>query len=240
MNKKHRSGSRRGRGAMIEADRLLAAASARFAWRRSLCRIWRLLKAASTPTGSVTCILRWASYNEKPSCTDQINSSCSIHDCMFEESVCLLLGTSWFEASDEVEEDTLQYEYDDELDDLDESYYVTSKSSIHIGNRRWGDNGYVKAGRKAARPVLYRYDDRCRSKEERSTKGCHWQKGEKGPEARGCREGCRRQAPAAFAEAGPLTAEIDDQDSKKKLDARTELKSSTVKAGNCNERTSEQ
>lgn len=154
--------------------------------------------------GSVTCILRWASYNEKPSCTDQINSSCSIHDCMFEESVCLLLGTSWFEASDEVEEDTLQYEYDDELDDLDESYYVTSKSSIHIGNRRWGDNGYVKAGRKAARPVLYRYDDRCRSKEERSTKGCHWQKGEKGPEARCCREGCRRQAPAAFAEAGPL------------------------------------
>lgn len=77
---------------------------------------------------------------------------------MFEESVCLFLGTSWFEASDEVEEDALQYEYDDELDDLDESYYVTSKSSIHIGNRRWGDNGYVKVGRKAARPLLNRYD----------------------------------------------------------------------------------
>ncbi|KAJ8500518.1 hypothetical protein OPV22_011070 [Ensete ventricosum] len=54
----------------------------------------------------VTCILRWASYNEKPSCPQckhpfeflNIHRSLdgSIHDYMFEESVCRLLRTSWF------------------------------------------------------------------------------------------------------------------------------------------------
>ncbi|WOK93544.1 hypothetical protein Cni_G02244 [Canna indica] len=39
----------------------------------------------------------------------------------------------------------------DDVDDLDESYFV-GKSSIRIGNWRWGDNGYVRAERKEARP----------------------------------------------------------------------------------------
>lgn len=37
-------------------------------------------------------------------------------------------------------------------DDMDEAYYGGS-SSFRIGNRRWGDNGYVRAGRQEARPV---------------------------------------------------------------------------------------
>ncbi|WOK96038.1 hypothetical protein Cni_G04745 [Canna indica] len=124
----------------------------------------------------VMCILRWASYKDNPSCPQCklpfdfliIHRALdgSIHDYMFEESVCLLLRTSWFvpmavEAQvvdaqevifDEVEY-LLQYQYDDEIDDLEETYFVDTLSSIRIGNRRWGDNGYVRAGRKEARPI---------------------------------------------------------------------------------------
>ncbi|CAL9159333.1 unnamed protein product [Musa hybrid cultivar] len=130
----------------------------------------------------VTCILRWATYRERPLCPQckhpfeflSVHRSLdgSIQDYMFEESVCLLLRASWFvplavEAQrEEVQEDGfdeledfLQNEYEDELDDLDESYFA-SRSSIRIGIRRWGDNGYVRAGRKEARPVnLQSFDD---------------------------------------------------------------------------------
>nr|DAD42755.1 TPA_asm: hypothetical protein HUJ06_000985 [Nelumbo nucifera] len=91
--------------------------------------------------------------------------SCRIHDYKVEGGCCLLLRASWFtplavEVQEEVydEFDDLyeyQYEYeyeDEEDDDLDEGYFISS-SSIRIGNRRWGDNGYVRAGRKEARPV---------------------------------------------------------------------------------------
>ena len=84
---------------------------------------------------------------------------------MFEESVCLLLRASWFKplkVEDHVVhedvydgiEDYYQYEYEfeDEDEDLDEVYYGSS-SSLRIGNRRWGDNGYVRAGRLEARLV---------------------------------------------------------------------------------------
>ncbi|XP_020594338.1 uncharacterized protein LOC110034413, partial [Phalaenopsis equestris] len=89
---------------------------------------------------------------------------------MFEESICLLLRAAWFvplmvEAQDsacEEEEDLLQYYFDendehyddDDVDDeLSETYLTRASSSIRIGNRRWGDNGYVRAGRKEARPL---------------------------------------------------------------------------------------
>jgi len=88
---------------------------------------------------------------------------CSIHDYMFEESVCLLLRATWFvpltvEANEDIAEDLEDlYQYYDECqddDDLDEAFYFSgSSSNIRIGNRRWGDNGYVRAGRKEARPV---------------------------------------------------------------------------------------
>lgn len=87
---------------------------------------------------------------------------CSLHDYMFEESVCLLLRAPWFKPLEVQEhghnydnlEEGYMYEEDDyegEDDDLDEVYY--RGSSIRIGNRRWGDNGYVRAGRQEARPV---------------------------------------------------------------------------------------
>ncbi|XP_014490320.1 uncharacterized protein LOC106753048 [Vigna radiata var. radiata] len=123
----------------------------------------------------VTCILRWATYREKVTCPQckhpfeflNIHRTLdgSIQDYMFEESVCLLLRASWFKPlsveehvvhEDAYEElgDYNQYEYEDEDmdDDMDEAYYGGS-SSFRIGNRRWGDNGYVRAGRQEARPV---------------------------------------------------------------------------------------
>ena len=46
-----------------------------------------------------------------------------------------------------------QYEYEEEdEEDLDDDYFHNS-SSIRISNRRWGDNGYIRAGRQEAKPV---------------------------------------------------------------------------------------
>nr|TKS07839.1 hypothetical protein D5086_0000108790 [Populus alba] len=83
-----------------------------------------------------------------------------IQDYMFEESVCLLLRASWFmtltvedhEDVYEDPEDYYPYEFEDEDDDLDE-VHLSSSSNLRIGNRRWGDNGYVRAGHQEARPV---------------------------------------------------------------------------------------
>ncbi|KAG9458014.1 hypothetical protein H6P81_002522 [Aristolochia fimbriata] len=121
----------------------------------------------------VTCILIWATYSQNPSCPQCKNpfqflnvhrslDGC-IHDYMFEESVCLLLRASWFvplqlesrgDAYEE-KEDIYQYEYEleEDSDDIEESYYISNSSTLRIGNRRWGDNGYVRAGRKEARPI---------------------------------------------------------------------------------------
>ena len=97
---------------------------------------------------------------------------------MFEESVCRLLQASWFmsltvEGHEDVYEDPEEfmtltvedhedvyedpedyypYEFEDGDDDLDE-VYLSRSSNLCIGNRRWGDNGYVRAGRQEARPV---------------------------------------------------------------------------------------
>ncbi|KAI0497474.1 hypothetical protein KFK09_020702 [Dendrobium nobile] len=129
------------------------------------------------------CILRWATYKEEnPSCPQCKNpfeflnvhrslDGC-IHECMFEESVWLLLRAAWFvplivEPLDDSheEEELFQYYYDDDDDngdddeydaELNESYITRASSSIRIGNRRWGDNGYVRAGRKEARPLSQR------------------------------------------------------------------------------------
>ncbi|KAL1347926.1 hypothetical protein HN51_023931 [Arachis hypogaea] len=126
----------------------------------------------------VTCILRWATYRERVTCPQckhpfdflfvHRSLDGSIQDYMFEESVCLLLRAAWFQplkVENHVEhedaydpiEDFYQYQYDYEYDDeddddLDEVYYGSS-SSLRIGNRRWGDNGYVRSGRLEARPV---------------------------------------------------------------------------------------
>lgn len=78
---------------------------------------------------------------------------------MFEESICLLLRASWFKPlvvvdyhEDTYDEPEEYFAYEDEDDDdFDEVYFRSS--SVRIGNRRWGDNGYVRAGRQEARPT---------------------------------------------------------------------------------------
>ncbi|KAF7120861.1 hypothetical protein RHSIM_Rhsim13G0210600 [Rhododendron simsii] len=118
----------------------------------------------------VTCILRWATYREKPTCPQckhpfeflNVHRSLdgSLHDYMYEESVCLLLRASWFnplivEEREEVDEEVYDHYYPyegDEDDDLDE-VYLSHSSSLRLGNRRWGDNGFVRGGRLEARPV---------------------------------------------------------------------------------------
>ncbi|XP_015873671.3 uncharacterized protein LOC107410716 [Ziziphus jujuba] len=124
----------------------------------------------------VTCILRWATYSQNPTCPQcknpfeflNIHRSLdgSIQDYMFEESVCLLLRATWFkplivedhkDVYDDLDvydylEDYCEYDDLDEVDDLDEAY-LNNSSSLRIGNRRWGYNGYISAGRQEARPV---------------------------------------------------------------------------------------
>ncbi|CAN8236636.1 unnamed protein product [Cochlearia groenlandica] len=123
----------------------------------------------------VTCILRWASYKEKPTCPQCKHpfESLNVHraldgrleDFMFEESVCLLLRALWFKPLEAVERvsDSDNYEFDippefippeyedEDEDDLDEFYI--HDSSLRLGNRRWGDNGFVRSGRQEARAV---------------------------------------------------------------------------------------
>ncbi|KAL4326103.1 hypothetical protein GQ457_11G019130 [Hibiscus cannabinus] len=121
------------------------------------------------------CILRWATYNQMPTCPQckcpfeflNVHRSLDdrIHDYMFEESVCLLLRATWFkplivedhmeyreEVYDNLEGYYDYYPYEDEDEEEDEVYY-TNSLSLRIGNRRWGDNGYVRSGRQEARPV---------------------------------------------------------------------------------------
>ncbi|KAF3509317.1 hypothetical protein F2Q69_00000812 [Brassica cretica] len=123
-------------------------------------------------TYCVTCILRWASCKESPTCPQckhpfdflSVHRTLdgSIEDFLFEESVCLLLRASWFIPLDVmVEQASYSYGYHhddfdipcdyDEDDDLDELYM--HGSGLRIGNRRWGDNGFVRSGRQEARPV---------------------------------------------------------------------------------------
>ncbi|XP_074310589.1 uncharacterized protein LOC141646611 [Silene latifolia] len=123
----------------------------------------------------VNCILQWATYHEHPKCPQckhpfeslSIHRALdgSLHDYMFDESVCLLLRATWFtplavEHRDDPDDDLddifyyqYQYQHDyEEQDDLDD-VYLHNSSAPRIGNRRWGDNGYIRAGRQEARPA---------------------------------------------------------------------------------------
>ncbi|KAL1199143.1 hypothetical protein V5N11_014640 [Cardamine amara subsp. amara] len=123
----------------------------------------------------VTCILRWASYKENHTCPQCKNPfdflnvhrtlDGSVEDFMFEESVCLLLRASWFKPLEAVERvsdnDSFNYDFDippeyeeEDEDDLDEFYF--HGSNLRLGNRRWGDNGFVRSGHQEARPVQHK------------------------------------------------------------------------------------
>ncbi|KAG2334226.1 hypothetical protein Bca52824_005406 [Brassica carinata] len=91
-----------------------------------------------------------------------------VEDFMFEESVCLLLRASWFlplEAVDRVSyngndnnydfdipPEYIPPEYEEEDEDDLEEFYLHG-SNLRLGNRRWGDNGFVRSGRQEARPA---------------------------------------------------------------------------------------
>ncbi|KAH7427565.1 hypothetical protein KP509_10G049400 [Ceratopteris richardii] len=107
----------------------------------------------------VTCILRWASYKKDPWCPQcKVPFDClysyrtldgKFEDYLVEESVCLLLRACWFKPLVVQEQDD-QQDYHDDYDLYEESYHI---SNLRLGNRRWGDSGYIRAGRREARPV---------------------------------------------------------------------------------------
>ncbi|XP_074292435.1 uncharacterized protein LOC141619307 [Silene latifolia] len=124
----------------------------------------------------VKCILQWATYHEHPKCPQCKHpfESLSVHrtldgslqDYMFEESICLLLRATWFtplvvehrdDPDDEIDDIfyyqyQYQLDYEEEDDDLDDVFFHNS-SGLRIGNRRLGDNGYIRAGRQEAIPA---------------------------------------------------------------------------------------
>ncbi|EPS60559.1 hypothetical protein M569_14245, partial [Genlisea aurea] len=139
-------------------------------WNKIELQETALIKGCEHPH-CVTCILRWVSIkneqNEEfrcPMCKLRFESlyvhralDGSLHDYLHEESVCLLLRASWFNPSivverDEVDEETEDYYYYEEGAEADE-FYLSRPSSIRIGNRRFGEQGYVRSGRQEARPV---------------------------------------------------------------------------------------
>ncbi|XP_040990976.1 uncharacterized protein LOC121238207 [Juglans microcarpa x Juglans regia] len=77
---------------------------------------------------------------------------------MFEECVCLLLRVNLFkllivENQEDIYDDAEDYyPYKEEEDDLDEVCF-SSSTNLFIGNRSWGDNGYVRLGRQEVRPI---------------------------------------------------------------------------------------
>eukprot|EP00475_Leptophrys_vorax_P026081 TRINITY_DN3656_c0_g1_i1.p1 TRINITY_DN3656_c0_g1~~TRINITY_DN3656_c0_g1_i1.p1 ORF type:complete len:233 (-),score=2.65 TRINITY_DN3656_c0_g1_i1:219-917(-) len=113
-------------------------------------------------TYCINCILQWASYKSYPWCPQcrlpfdslylykQLDGS--VCDFMVEETVCLLLRAPWykpveFEFSTIEAEPPIDVEY---YEEDDEDYY---RNTLRIGNRRWGENGYVRHGRMEARPA---------------------------------------------------------------------------------------
>ncbi|CAI5480830.1 unnamed protein product, partial [Closterium sp. Yama58-4] len=109
----------------------------------------------------INCILQWASYKTYPWCPQcrlpfsslylYKNIDGSVSDFMLEETVCLLLRAPWyspveFEYPNEIEHQPELEEYEED----EEDYY---QNTLRIGNRRWGENGYVRRGRIEARPA---------------------------------------------------------------------------------------
>ncbi|KAK9078747.1 hypothetical protein SSX86_002805 [Deinandra increscens subsp. villosa] len=97
----------------------------------------------------VICILRWAESKNEPTCPQCKNPfefliihrslDGSIHDYMFEESVCLLLRASWFDST---LDDFYRYMYGEEDDEDPDEVYLNINN--RIGNRRRGNNGSEK------------------------------------------------------------------------------------------------
>lgn len=133
-------------------------------------------------TYCVKCILRWAAHREAPTCPQckapfdylvtYYRLDGSLNDFPCEESVCLLKRAQFFvDYMQTVDKgkwrlsaedggggwaDYEQYyqEYDD--DEEVEAYYFSAaagRARVTLGNRRWGENGYVASGHQRGRPV---------------------------------------------------------------------------------------
>lgn len=131
----------------------------------------------------VGCILKWSLVKDDdvscPKCKAKFSFlytyrslDGTLHEFPQEESVCLLKRASWFEdafgnfkgkalaTSEEPDIPEEWYdEYFEEEDDDDYDEYMASsglvghRNRVMLGNRRWGSNGYIQAGRMQARPV---------------------------------------------------------------------------------------
>mmetsp|Transcript_24641 Transcript_24641/g.62584 ORF Transcript_24641/g.62584 Transcript_24641/m.62584 type:complete len:315 (-) Transcript_24641:429-1373(-) len=127
----------------------------------------------------VNCILKWACARENATCPSckapfsylfvhrQLDGT--ITDYPTEESLCLLKRAEWFTEHVRVSEfgprmaaDDEGFDDEDEYGDDEDEYYgyaapgrarIGNSSRIVIGNRRWGENGSVRAGRMYARPA---------------------------------------------------------------------------------------
>lgn len=129
----------------------------------------------------VKCILHWATHKEQepwcPQCKKPFNYLVTyrsldgtLNDYPVEESVCLLKRACWFQEhmranekgkgvmvpGDEWDDYSRFYDEYDEDQEVEDYYFsaAAGHARVTIGNRRWGDGGYVSSGRRAARPVV--------------------------------------------------------------------------------------
>lgn len=116
-----------------------------------------------------TCILQWAACKTVPWCPQCRTPFSSLYlyktldgslsDIMVEECVCLLLRASWFKPQNSPAVANAEHYDEDEDCYYEEEYY---HAPLRIGNRRWGENGYVRNGRLEARkPVAATVPKNC-------------------------------------------------------------------------------
>lgn len=129
------------------------------------------------------CILHWALHKEHPWCPQckqpftylltYRGLDGELHDFPVEESVVLLKRARWFEDAMKANEraaallddsrladDNAWQDYADEYDLAEdeeiEAFYFSSaagRARVTLGNRRFGEGGYIAGGRRQARPV---------------------------------------------------------------------------------------
>ncbi|KAL6010082.1 hypothetical protein ACLOJK_000513 [Asimina triloba] len=142
---------------------------------------------------------------------DQNGSGCTSSHVVVEDhgfcAICLeriplqetaLVKATWFvplilkvEEEAAYQEEEVTYFCEEDEDDLEDETYFDSSSSVRIGNRRWGDNGYIQAGRKEARPV---YQDRFQDASAGSSRGPRNKEASKDVMGRRAKRAMKREA----------------------------------------------
>ena len=146
------------------------------------------------------CILRWSLHRESPWCPQckqpftilltYRDLEGSLHDFPHEESVVLLKRARWFQESmrksphesalldeallaDETAWQDYADDYDFEDDDAIEEFYFSSaagRARVILGNRRFGEGGFISGGRRQARPIRSRGSSSGKGKAKSSKK----------------------------------------------------------------------